>query len=137
MPTEQHQGNVCLKSDVWAFGCVLLELAIGKQVYDGLNEFGLCYRINKGITPLDFVLKKADCDTTLLEKNHDLKSLIVKCLTLEYYKRPSSKEILNDKFFNGYTTIIKKTAAIKNFNMNPTLSMNSTTIGKINNNFPE
>lgn len=119
MPTEQHQGNVCLKSDVWAFGCVLLELAVGKQVFDGLNEFSLCYRISKGVTPLDHLTNQKECDLSLLNSNQDLKALIKKCLTLEYSKRPSSKEIFNDKFFSGHTTIVKKTAAIKNFNMNP------------------
>lgn len=52
---------VCLESDVWAFGCILLEMATGLKTYQGLNEFSLCFKIIKGVTPLEFALDQNMC----------------------------------------------------------------------------
>lgn len=40
MPPEQLDGVLTSKVDIWAFGCVMLELITGKEPYaDMLNEF--------------------------------------------------------------------------------------------------
>lgn len=80
---------------------------------------------------------KRGCDMSLLQKNNDLKLLILKCLTLEYQKRPSSKDIFNDKFFNGHITTVKKTAAIKHFHMSPDVIDKANLKPKGNTNMPE
>ena len=79
---------------------------------------------------MDHAVKRVDCDMSLLEKNHDLKALITKCLTLDYKRRPSSKEIFNDKFFSGHTTIVQKVAAIKNFSMGPAPTTQTAATGR-------
>ena len=38
MSPEQWQGKICLKTDVWAFGCILLEFVTGKKPYHDLTE---------------------------------------------------------------------------------------------------
>lgn len=122
MSLEQHKGSVCLKSDVWSFGCILLELATGQKVFNGLNEFSLCYKMSKGISPLIYAMNNASYNTALIQANPALKELIEWCLTFEYEKRPSSHDIYVDKFFYGFTTSHKKTATIKNFELSSNLN---------------
>ena len=35
MAPEQWRGEICLKTDIWAFGCVLFEICTGKKPYFG------------------------------------------------------------------------------------------------------
>ena len=107
MALELHKGSVCLKSDIWAFGCILLELATGRAVFDGLNELGLCYKIVKGTTPLDHAKSNGAFKTSLLATNPELLELVERCLDFDYQKRPSSTDIFSHPFFQGYTTVVE------------------------------
>jgi serine/threonine protein kinase len=35
---EQMDGQISLKSDIWAFACVILEFVTGQQPYDGMSD---------------------------------------------------------------------------------------------------
>ena len=38
MAPEQSRGKFCLKTDIWAFGCVLLELCTGHPPYHNVEN---------------------------------------------------------------------------------------------------
>ena len=38
MSPEQFRGQICLKSDVWAFGCVLLEMCTGHPPFHKISN---------------------------------------------------------------------------------------------------
>ena len=52
MSPEMHNGPISLKSDIWAFGCILMELSTGLKPFENLEEISLCFKIVQGITPL-------------------------------------------------------------------------------------
>ena len=56
MSPEQFDGKICLKTDVWAFGCVIFELCTGKRPYHEVIENAqVSLMISEGkITPLDY-----------------------------------------------------------------------------------
>lgn len=46
------------KIDIWAFGCVMLEVATGLSPYFEItNEFQIARLIDRKITPLDYLTK--------------------------------------------------------------------------------
>jgi serine/threonine protein kinase len=56
MAPEQSHGRLSLHSDIWSFGCVLLELCTGNQPYHGVERFGVCAQMQKE-SPLDYALR--------------------------------------------------------------------------------
>jgi serine/threonine protein kinase len=46
MSPEQLGGVLSFKSDIWSFGCVLLELYTGKKPYEGLNPMDAGIKAN-------------------------------------------------------------------------------------------
>lgn len=56
MAPEQLDGKLTLKIDVWAFGCVLLQLYTGTVPYEGIvNQMAVFVKI-KEISPLNHFL---------------------------------------------------------------------------------
>ena len=43
---EQLGGILSFKSDIWAFGCIMLEFLTGVQPYKGLSKLEVCLRVN-------------------------------------------------------------------------------------------
>ena len=59
MSPEQMKGKVTLSTDVWAFGCIILEFCTGLMPYHKVtNDFGIVMLIKKGHTPLDYILDR-------------------------------------------------------------------------------
>lgn len=107
MPPEQHNEKVTLKSDIWAFGCVLFELSTGMKPFDGMNEYAMCYQIFIRENPLSYAIENAPRrKLQLLYDNPDLMKLIRSCFSHDHSCRPSSFELVNHEFFNKYTNIV-------------------------------
>lgn len=104
MPPEQLNGILCLQTDIWAFGCVLLQFCTGlKPFHEIENEVAVSFAIFQGQSPLDHALKKYDPEEVeLINENEDFKQLLQKCLTADYKLRPTSEQVCTDPFFEGY-----------------------------------
>ena len=47
MPPEQLDGKLSFKNDIWAFGCVLLQLTTGKRPFFGVdNDIVVCVEVS-------------------------------------------------------------------------------------------
>lgn len=105
MPPEQLNGSLSFKTDIWGFGCLLLQFATGlKPFHDVDNELAASIKVFQGINPLDYALKNADAEALeLLHQYDDFKDIITKCLTIEYKDRPSADELFHEPFFEGNT----------------------------------
>ena len=62
MSPEQFEGKICLKTDVWAFGCILFELCTGMRPYHeiNMNEAVSIIITDHKKTPLDYCLEEAN-----------------------------------------------------------------------------
>ena len=103
MPPEQLDGVMTSKVDIWAFGCVLLELITGKEPYsDMVNEFQISRKMFQGITPLKYALALKGEETAILDKEEmkEIKDLLIVCLKLDHRLRPKASEILKMNLFN-------------------------------------
>ena len=60
MSPEQFDGKISLKTDIWAFGCILLEFATGLKPYDDVKDENLIPILvsEKKISPLDYAIKE-------------------------------------------------------------------------------
>uniref|UniRef100_A0A7S3YXB3 non-specific serine/threonine protein kinase n=1 Tax=Lotharella globosa TaxID=91324 RepID=A0A7S3YXB3_9EUKA len=74
------------KSDVWALGCVLYEMATLKHAFDANSINGLAMKIIRGKYP--------KLSSTYSRSLH---SLVASMLTIEPRRRPSIKKILNER----------------------------------------
>jgi len=46
MPPEQLNGILCLQTDIWAFGCVLLQFCTGLKPFNDIeNEVAMSFKI--------------------------------------------------------------------------------------------
>ena len=54
MPPEQLDGKLSFKNDIWAFGCVLLQLVTGARPFFKIdNDIVVCMEVSQGKSPLD------------------------------------------------------------------------------------
>jgi serine/threonine protein kinase len=90
MSPEQINGQLSFKSDIWAFGCIILQLCTGLKPFHDLSEgheVCLTLVVNQE-NPLQRAIEhnSEKCQTIL--KNKDLYALLQKCLQHEYQDRP-------------------------------------------------
>jgi serine/threonine protein kinase len=53
---------------------------------------------------MEYALKNYDSDCLdLINENQEFKTILHKCLQIDYKKRPTAEELFNDPFFSGYT----------------------------------
>ena len=102
MSPEQLNGKICLKTDVWAFGCILLELCTGRRPYDGIvEEVGIVGQLSvRFCSPLQHCMaSKTPKDYNIIRKNPELRFLLHRCFNFNYIQRPSAYVLENDTFF--------------------------------------
>ncbi len=93
MSPEQSNNIITQKMDVWAFGCVLLELYTSYPPYNHQSEFGVLGQHIKGITPLKYL---KDAEIKDMPKN--LRTILEQCFEMDYKKRPSADALLDNYF---------------------------------------
>ncbi len=81
-PKEISRGEISLKSDIYALGCIIYEIYYGKKFYNCINK----------------ELYHVKCSEENLEENKKLNDFILKMLSDDINQRPTIKEVLN--FFN-------------------------------------
>lgn len=89
-----------LKSDIWAYGCVLLEIFFRKIPYASyITEPGIYIEISKGRPP-------ADITTLTSEPFGPLRGLLTQCWQLAPQERPSAGDLIDHLHqFSGQLTI--------------------------------
>ena len=105
MSTEQLDGKLSFKCDIWALGCVLLEFSTGVKPFENVvSEVAMCLKIFQGCSPLDYALENNNAESELIIENDDFKELLKLCFKNDYKQRPSAEELFENSFFSGYTT---------------------------------
>ena len=102
MSPEQLNGKICLKTDVWAFGCVLLELCTGRKPFDGIvEEVGIIGQLSvRYCSPLQYCMEhKETKDYDIIRKNPELRFLLNRCFNFNFVQRPSAYVLEKDSFF--------------------------------------
>jgi dual specificity tyrosine-phosphorylation-regulated kinase 2/3/4 len=99
--------------DIWSFGCVLAEMALGTPLFAGADEEEQLVRFVELLgMPPEYMRKKieADVGNARRHKRKQLKrrmedrilvDLIMKCLVWEPTERISASDALKDSFFQG------------------------------------
>jgi len=72
--------------DIWAFGCILLELCTGKMPYKDLDAVAVPGQLLQGETPLKFALAQYNQDELhlLSDGDNELQVIIERCLSLNH-----------------------------------------------------
>lgn len=101
MPPEQLDEQLNTKIDVWALGCILLQMITGKLPFSGLvNDFKIMTEAcTRG--PLEYAMKNYMKDFESNEayaKSESIRDFLACCLKLDYNQRPSSQELLEHRF---------------------------------------
>lgn len=104
MPPESlsETKKYSFKNDIWALGCVLLELSCKKIIFEGNDEKSVINNQNK------FFFGKNKAIINYIKKNkkinfsnHNFSDLIDKMVVLDEIKRISAEEALKHPWFKG------------------------------------
>ena len=95
MSPEQFKNALTYKIDVWAFGCVLLQLYTNKVPYSGIpTDASVCIEIQK-TDPLEWYQKSDNAEPI----DSQLHYILYSCFQRNHENRPSAYELLNHQFF--------------------------------------
>lgn len=101
MAPEQSHDRLSFMSDIWSFGCVLLELCTGYQPYHGQDNHALCAQMETE-SPLDYAKRKFKSSEMDLIMNHrDLHDILRRCFIQDERKRPKAETIMREEFFKN------------------------------------
>ncbi|VEL08543.1 unnamed protein product [Protopolystoma xenopodis] len=103
------------KSDIWALGCVVYEMATLKHAFNAKSFNSLSYKILSGKIP---EMPK--------EYSLDLINLIRAMLNLKPEKRPSARRILSDAFIRSHIVLFLELTKDKSKSANPKTCMDSS-----------
>ena len=78
---EEFNGKISYKTDVWAFGCMLLEIITGLEPFAGIDEETGIYNalFTKRISPLEYALEYKIYASRMIFKNPTLMELLKGC----------------------------------------------------------
>lgn len=85
------------KSDIWMFGLLALDLFYGPNDHEDLEFLAASI-----IDPKNYEAKFGRSGNMKKKLPESLRELVVLCLSRDPLKRPSTRELLNHKFFKGY-----------------------------------
>lgn len=96
-------GKANIKSDVWSLGLIIMELSIGRKIWDNLKIPQLMRKI-LSLTATENVLEKLARENDFLDKYQSmdelLKELLERCLAISPRDRFSPEDILNHRIFS-------------------------------------
>lgn len=94
-------GSVYYTSDIWGFGCTLLEICTGLQPYDDIKDnFQICMNLLfTKVSPLEYALLKHELECVIIIDNPELMDLLEKCFTFDRHERPNAETIFKMEFF--------------------------------------
>lgn len=96
------------KCDVWSFGMILLELALGIELWDGYSledifqEILLLLKLDTGQSVLSSLIRDHDAIQKLQVLPSNLKLLIEACLTVIPNDRPGASDLLSHSVFKEH-----------------------------------
>lgn len=104
MSPEQLNGNLTFKTDIWAFGCVILQFCTGLKPYHDIDHdiVATMQLLYHKVSPLEYALSNAPLDCEMINDNEALKDLLTRCFIEDYKRRPSAEEIYYHRFFSEH-----------------------------------
>ena len=103
MSPEQFDGKISLKTDVWAFGCILMEFATGLRPYHQVPEERIPVLVSEQkISPLDYAITELTDQISIILTNSELRNLIKNCFSYSYVQRWPAIVLKRDKFFKKF-----------------------------------
>ena len=104
---EQFDGKISIKSDIWAFGCILLFFCTGlRPYYDVSDQVDFLSLMElRRVGPLEYLMQSESSEDEVLNakiiinQNPVLRCLLFKCFNFNWVGRITSKELMLDKFF--------------------------------------
>ena len=97
---EQHKNISTLKSDIWSYGCIILQMITHEVPYHKfLVENAICNAMEEDkMSPLDYEYAACNQQHThklrMLEEHPELKVLLEKCFEMDYRRRVAASEVL-------------------------------------------
>lgn len=90
---EQFDLIATIKSDVWSFGCTLLNMITKEMPYHDIESLQIVQKLNH-CTPLEYArLKLPKEKFQILDEHPELETILVKCFERNHLKRISLEEI--------------------------------------------
>ncbi|XP_067138557.1 TBC domain-containing protein kinase-like protein [Centruroides vittatus] len=96
------------KSDIWSLGIIILELVLGKELWEHciideiFQEILLLVKLDTGQSVLYTIAKEHDVIQKLENMPSTLKSFLESCLTTDPLKRPNASKLLEHEFFKEH-----------------------------------
>ena len=89
---EQIHGSVYYVSDIWGFGCTILEICTGLKPYNDItSKFDICVQLlHMKINPLEYALLKHEGECMIIIDNPELMDLLEECFTYDRNERPNA-----------------------------------------------
>jgi len=98
---EYLEKKLTLKSDTWAFGCILIQIATGHKPYQAMNnpdDIKKTILVDR-ISPLNYCINNMRKEYEIIVDNPLLRILLFQCFHFNFMHRPSAMELSKDQFF--------------------------------------
>ena len=118
-PEQFSIAEITLKTDIWAFGCVILQICTGTPPFGKLRDYELMKKLDKQVSPLDYCLQMDDItkNCKLIKENPDLRQLLTDCFSFDPAKRPDATDIAASDLFKDEQKQLKNLLFIPGANL--------------------